>query len=172
MPAWTTPLLWPVWCCASSPSPSSTTRLSAGRRSPSSRATASPRIPPPTTAMSASKSPGQPSGREAPEIGVAPRLLPVAERVVEHPAVAISPRPGQRERRSELVRDALRVEASEDARMRVDRRRELVELVGDLERAGEASGGDVRSRGDVHPPRLDGAVPRELASHQPRVPGP
>ena len=54
MPAWTTPLLWPVWCWASSGSRSSTTTLAPGRRRFSSQATASPRMPPPTTAMSCS----------------------------------------------------------------------------------------------------------------------
>src|SRR6478752_2940169 len=52
MPAWTTPELCPVCRVPTSASPSSTQTLSPGRRAISSRATARPRIPPPTTAMS------------------------------------------------------------------------------------------------------------------------
>src|SRR4051812_26048428 len=51
MPAWMTPELRPVWCWAISFSRSSTTTLRP--RACSSRATARPTIPAPTTAMSA-----------------------------------------------------------------------------------------------------------------------
>src|SRR3954452_7631348 len=49
MPAWTTPLLRPVWCIAPAGSFSRTVTSCPGRRSCSSRATASPTMPPPTT---------------------------------------------------------------------------------------------------------------------------
>src|SRR5690606_37050235 len=49
MPACTTPELWPVWCTARRFSFSSTVTSVPGRRRPISRATASPRMPPPTT---------------------------------------------------------------------------------------------------------------------------
>src|SRR5215217_6278659 len=52
MPAWMTPLLAPVWPPATPGPRSSTTADSSGRRRFSSRATANPRIPPPTTARS------------------------------------------------------------------------------------------------------------------------
>src|SRR3954468_4475555 len=52
MPAWITPLLEPVWPPATAGPCSSKTASSPGRRRVSSRATASPRIPPPTTARS------------------------------------------------------------------------------------------------------------------------
>src|SRR5919106_5786454 len=52
MPAWITPLLAPVWPVASSGARSSTTASRSGRRRVSSRATARPMIPPPTTARS------------------------------------------------------------------------------------------------------------------------
>src|SRR5918996_1760094 len=52
MPAWITPLLAPVWPVASSGARSSTTAFRSGRRRVSSRATARPTIPPPTTARS------------------------------------------------------------------------------------------------------------------------
>src|SRR5215211_764422 len=52
MPAWMTPLLAPVWPPATAEPCSSTTADRSGRRRVSSRATASPRIPPPTTARS------------------------------------------------------------------------------------------------------------------------
>src|ERR671914_2952029 len=52
MPAWMTPLLAPVWPVASLGARSSTTASRSGRRRLSSRATASPTIPPPTTARS------------------------------------------------------------------------------------------------------------------------
>src|SRR5215217_4650885 len=52
MPAWMTPLLAPVCPPATAGPRSSTIADSAGRRRFSSRATASPRIPPPTTARS------------------------------------------------------------------------------------------------------------------------
>src|ERR687895_2053555 len=52
MPAWMTPLLAPVWPVASTGARSSTTAFSSGRRRVSSRATARPTIPPPTTARS------------------------------------------------------------------------------------------------------------------------
>src|SRR5215217_1038826 len=52
MPAWITPLLRPVWCCATAPSRSSTTVRRFGCRRVSSRATVSPRMPAPTTARS------------------------------------------------------------------------------------------------------------------------
>src|SRR5829696_5637103 len=52
MPAWMTPLLAPV-CPAATAGPRSSTAASrSGRRRFSSRATARPRIPPPTTARS------------------------------------------------------------------------------------------------------------------------
>src|ERR671914_187270 len=47
-----TPLLAPVWPVASTGARSSTTAFSSGRRRVSSRATASPTMPPPTTARS------------------------------------------------------------------------------------------------------------------------
>src|SRR5215211_689510 len=53
MPEWMTPLLCPVWCCAIACSFSSTVRPRPGRRLRSSRATASPRMPAPTTTTSA-----------------------------------------------------------------------------------------------------------------------
>ena len=49
MPACTTPELWPVWCAASRSSFSSTTTSVPGRRRTTSRAIATPRMPPPTT---------------------------------------------------------------------------------------------------------------------------
>src|SRR5690242_21262788 len=49
MPACTTPELWPVWCAASRSSFSSTTTSVPGRRRTTSRAMATPRMPPPTT---------------------------------------------------------------------------------------------------------------------------
>ena len=49
MPACTTPELWPVWCAARRSSFSSTTTSVPGRRRTTSRAIATPRIPPPTT---------------------------------------------------------------------------------------------------------------------------
>src|SRR5918992_611685 len=52
MPAWMTPLLAPVWPVAGSGARSSTTASRSGRRRVSSRATARPTIPPPTTARS------------------------------------------------------------------------------------------------------------------------
>src|SRR5918992_129559 len=52
MPAWMTPLLAPVWPVAGSGARSSTTASRSGRRRLSSRATARPTIPPPTTARS------------------------------------------------------------------------------------------------------------------------
>src|ERR671915_236631 len=52
MPAWMTPLLAPVWPVAGTGARSSTTALRSGRRRVSSRATARPTIPPPTTARS------------------------------------------------------------------------------------------------------------------------
>src|SRR3954470_7095142 len=52
MPAWITPLLAPVCPPATAGAASSTTASRPGRRRFSSRATASPRIPPPTTARS------------------------------------------------------------------------------------------------------------------------
>src|SRR5918998_72934 len=52
MPAWMTPLLAPVWPPATAAPRSSTAALRSGRRRFSSRATASPRMPPPTTARS------------------------------------------------------------------------------------------------------------------------
>src|SRR3954454_16207130 len=52
MPAWTTPLEWPVWCSPTFGSRSSTATLLSGCRRASSRATASPTIPAPTTAKS------------------------------------------------------------------------------------------------------------------------
>src|SRR4051812_31387106 len=47
MPAWITPLEWEVWCAASRSSRSRTQRLVPGCLMSSSRATASPRMPPP-----------------------------------------------------------------------------------------------------------------------------
>src|SRR5918992_4369898 len=52
MPAWIPPLLAPVWPVASAGARSSTTASRPGRRRVSSRATAKPTIPPPTTARS------------------------------------------------------------------------------------------------------------------------
>src|SRR4051794_36142501 len=52
MPAWMTPELWPVWWAPISGSRSSTTTRSRGWRVASSRATARPTIPAPTTATS------------------------------------------------------------------------------------------------------------------------
>ena len=52
MPAWITPLEWPVWCAAIRGSRSSTATRRSGSRRPSSRATARPTIPAPTTATS------------------------------------------------------------------------------------------------------------------------
>src|SRR5215213_4798176 len=52
MPAWITPLFAPVWPPATAGPASSTTAFRAGRRRFSSRATARPRMPPPTTARS------------------------------------------------------------------------------------------------------------------------
>src|SRR5687768_12136221 len=52
MPAWMTPLLAPVWPVARTEARSSTTASRPGRRRVSSRATARPTIPPPTTARS------------------------------------------------------------------------------------------------------------------------
>src|SRR4051812_40758008 len=52
MPPWMTPELWPVWWAATSPSCSTTTRSSPGRRATSSRATVRPRMPAPTTTTS------------------------------------------------------------------------------------------------------------------------
>src|SRR5882757_6262545 len=52
MPAWITPLEWEVWWAASRSSRSSTQRLESGWRESSSRATASPRMPPPMTTTS------------------------------------------------------------------------------------------------------------------------
>src|SRR5918999_704890 len=52
MPAWMTPLLAPVWPVAGPGARSSTTASRSGRRRLSSRATAMPTIPPPTTARS------------------------------------------------------------------------------------------------------------------------
>src|SRR5215207_574889 len=52
MPAWMTPLLAPVWPVATADARSSTTRRRSGYRRASSRATARPTIPPPTTARS------------------------------------------------------------------------------------------------------------------------
>src|SRR5436190_4670769 len=52
MPACTTPLLCPVWCAPTSRSFSRTRTTSRGWRSASSRATARPRMPAPTTARS------------------------------------------------------------------------------------------------------------------------
>src|SRR5581483_5185315 len=49
MPAWTTPLLRPVWWRATASSFSRTVTVASGRSSPSRRATASPMIPAPTT---------------------------------------------------------------------------------------------------------------------------
>src|SRR5690348_17293896 len=53
MPAWTTPLLRPVWCEPSVASFSSTVTDDPGARCSTSRATASPMIPPPTTTVEA-----------------------------------------------------------------------------------------------------------------------
>src|SRR6478609_4750193 len=52
MPAWITPLLWPVWCCAIADSRSRTRTRSSGRRDNNSRVVARPRMPPPTTMVS------------------------------------------------------------------------------------------------------------------------
>src|ERR1700753_3919547 len=52
MPAWTTPELWPGWWVASCGAVSRTVRLRPGWRCRSSRASARPRMPPPTTARS------------------------------------------------------------------------------------------------------------------------
>src|SRR3954465_4250066 len=52
MPAWTTPLEWPVWWKPTSSSFSSTATRRSGARRVSSRAAARPRIPAPTTATS------------------------------------------------------------------------------------------------------------------------
>ena len=52
MPAWMTPLLRPVWCAPRRCSRSSRQRLAPGWRASSSRATASPTMPPPTTTRS------------------------------------------------------------------------------------------------------------------------
>src|SRR3954449_11149368 len=52
MPAWITPLEWPVWWKPTSSSFSSTATRRSGSRRVSSRAAASPRIPAPTTATS------------------------------------------------------------------------------------------------------------------------
>src|SRR6476469_2521233 len=60
MPAWTTPELWPVWWAATRYSFSSTTTRVPGRRRTSSRAIASPTMPPPTTPTVSS-----PMGRNA-----------------------------------------------------------------------------------------------------------
>lgn len=50
MPACTTPLLWPVWCWPIASSFSNTARRNEGYRSSTSRAVASPMIPPPASA--------------------------------------------------------------------------------------------------------------------------
>src|SRR4051812_669646 len=55
MPAWITPLVWPVWCAARRCSRSRTHSFAIGRRRSSSRATARPRMPPPTTTRSHSR---------------------------------------------------------------------------------------------------------------------
>src|SRR3954447_20103791 len=52
MPAWITPLEWPVWWKPTSSSFSSTATRRSGARRVSSRAAARPRIPAPTTATS------------------------------------------------------------------------------------------------------------------------
>src|SRR5436309_7722018 len=49
MPAWTTPLLRPLWCRATSRSLSSTVTVASGRSSAIRRATARPMMPAPTT---------------------------------------------------------------------------------------------------------------------------
>src|SRR5688500_2846911 len=54
MPAWMTPLLWPVWWNPTSSCFSSTATRRPGRRRSISRATARPMIPAPTIARSAS----------------------------------------------------------------------------------------------------------------------
>src|SRR6187200_844026 len=59
MPAWITPLEWPVWWRPSVGSASSRQRRAPGCRASSSRAMARPRMPPPTTAKSHSAGGGQ-----------------------------------------------------------------------------------------------------------------
>src|SRR4051812_4955776 len=63
MPAWMTPLLAPVCPPATAGPRSSTATDSAGCRRDNSRATASPRIPPPTTARSHSSGAAATSAR-------------------------------------------------------------------------------------------------------------
>src|SRR6478609_6331324 len=62
MPAWITPLDRPVWCSPILRSASSTQRRASGWRISSSRATARPTMPPPTTARSHSAGGGRSSG--------------------------------------------------------------------------------------------------------------
>src|SRR3954464_9883489 len=98
MPAWITPLLAPVWPPATAGPASSTTALSAGRRRFSSRATASPRMPPPTTARSHSSGAtatsarlllGHASGQQL-QVGVDHQLDHVLERGARVPAELVA----------------------------------------------------------------------------------
>src|ERR1700759_5334124 len=74
MPAWMTPEERPVWWAPIRGSASSTARLAPGRRLSSSRATAWPTMPPPTTATSHSAG-GRKLVRLARGVGGRPRLL-------------------------------------------------------------------------------------------------
>src|SRR3954464_14656586 len=98
MPAWITPLLAPVWPPATAGPASSTTALSAGRRRFSSRATASPRMPPPTTARSHSSGAtaisarlllGHAAGQQL-QVGVDHQLDHLLERGARHPAELVA----------------------------------------------------------------------------------
>src|SRR5689334_20372761 len=94
MPAWITPLLAPVWPPATPGPASSTTAFRSGRRRLSSRVTASPTIPPPTTARSHSSGAtaisaglllGHAAGQQL-EVGVDHELDHLVERGARRPA--------------------------------------------------------------------------------------
>src|SRR4051794_15266054 len=87
MPAWITPLLRPVWCRPTSCSFSSTQTLSPGRRISSSRATASPRMPAPTTARSQSPEASVVAGAVTAEEARAARCRLAPRRHHVHPLV-------------------------------------------------------------------------------------
>src|SRR5688572_5129744 len=86
MPAWTTPELRPVWCTPTRSSFSRTSRCAAGWRAASSRATARPTMPPPTTAIVRSLIRG-----DYDEHGRRSVVRPVAAPVASEPGPTASP---------------------------------------------------------------------------------
>src|SRR4051812_16049069 len=79
MPAWTTPLLCPVWCRPTSGSRSSTHSDRPGWRSSTSRATARPTMPPPTTRRSVRVG-GASTRRDGSKKGLVPAVRTAARR--------------------------------------------------------------------------------------------